>query len=147
MQDEQILMYVGTDTYCTLQRSEPNLYKYFSECDKKKYIIDGIKYNYTRPQQFQLDLLETGLTSLEIKNQIISSIIDENDPNVYQIIKNLKHSSKVPRDNFQRTIFEELFTIILYTIIIIFILIAIFTIYYFLNDENKNLVFHNTSFF
>ena len=133
--DSEILRHIGIETYSTLLRMEPNLYKLFLECKTTQKKVDGVNIEYTRPKQLQLILMETNLSGVEIKTQILAHIYllkytkEDENIQILEEIKNLHKSSTIPKRILKLSKNEEIYTLIFFIIFISIIVVIILVIY------------------
>lgn len=123
--DSEIIRFTGVNTYCTLYNLSPNLYRNFIECYHKDNFIDEGMIPYVNPTIIEYNLMETGLTDLEIKEQLISYMIDK-DETINETIKKLKNSSPSPGIYFE-TDFNDL--IVMLIVFFIIVSIIVFSLY------------------
>lgn len=96
--DKQILTYIGFNTYCILRKKAPDLYINFPECCSKK-LLPEIDYLKTRSvSQIEIDYLESSLTGIEIKYQIVRIIY-----NYERRVFNIQNCNKFVQSLVKRT--------------------------------------------
>ena len=114
--DIALLRYVGIDTYSTLRRLSPDLYQNFIECrNRSPSETDQI---HRCPSQIEVEIVDSGLTSLQIKAQLLALFTNANNRSISNLVQGLPNSSTPPgRDMMEPPMATVWWIIILFIII------------------------------